>query len=94
MVRVVSNVQTMYKPIKSEKLSPAEQVEVLIEEVESDIFMAVGDNPLLEVLNSPKVLHLQKRLDLLQKKKVNITRMKKDRKRHNPTDPNSDAWVE
>jgi len=82
MVPIVKNVRQMYKPVESEKMTPAETVEVLIEEVESDIYKATGDEPLLEVLSSPHVQFLQKRLALLKKKQENINRAKKSRNRH------------
>ena len=82
MVPVVRNVRTMYTPIKAEKLSEAERIENLIDDVESDIYKTLGDSPLLETLESPKVKYLQKRLGDLLKKKENAARLKKNRQRH------------
>jgi hypothetical protein len=82
MVRVIKNPQVMLFPVKSEKLSGEERVQDLIDEVLSDMYGILGDNPTPEATADPNIRSLGKRLLSLQAKKKAIVQAKKNRKRH------------
>jgi hypothetical protein len=82
MAPVVHNAPIMINPIRVEEVSPEERIELLIEDVESDIYMHMNGKPLLSGLADPEVIHLSKRLEKLRKEKDKVLHAKKNRKRH------------